>query len=516
MPAPSWDLLGRASMNQLLGPIEGGGGELRRGEREMSSAATGRSTAWILVTYVALLVVGLAIVVGVQYLGREFSRPSSAPVSIQKAQVSALDVTLHVLGTLAAVILVGSLLAQLCKYIGQPPVIGEVIAGLALGPSLLGMISPEAMHLLIPSPAADPGGLVATSVKIIAQLGVILYMFLVGLELNAAHLKHRAHAAVAISHASIVVPFSLGTILALWIYPTESAGDVPFLSFSLFMAVAMSITAFPVLARILTDRNLQSTPFGTVALSCAAADDVTAWCLLSLVVGIAQSQLSRAGIVIGSAVAFIGVMFFVVRPLLARFVRGLERRGGALPAYAIAATYVSLLAAASLTEWIGVHAIFGAFLLGVIIPSDSRLAASFLTKLKEPVTVLLLPAFFAYTGMRTELGLLATPGQWLVCLVIIAVATLGKFGGTVLAARCAGESWRDASILGALMNTRGLMELIVLNIGLDLGVISPTLFAMMVIMALVTTMMTSPALHLLLPPAVLANRAEQTLSREVS
>jgi len=355
------------------------------------------------------------------------------------------------------------------------------------------------MHLLIPTQAIDPKGSVANSLKVIAQLGVILYMFLVGLELNAAQIKNKVRTAIAISHASIVVPFALGTILSLWLYPLLSDRNVPFVSFSLFLGVAMSITAFPVLARILTDRNLQKTPLGTVALSCAAADDVTAWCLLSLVVGVAKAEAGKSGFVVGGSFAFILVMFFAVRPLMVRYTEYLDRRKNGLPAYAIASVYVIILSAAALTEWIGIHAIFGAFLLGVVIPSESGLANSFLSKLKEPVTVLLLPAFFAYTGMRTEIGLLNDWNQWFICLAIILVATLGKFGGTVVAARYAGESWRDAGILGMLMNTRGLMELIVLNIGLDLGIISPSLFAMMVIMALVTTMITSPALHILSP-----------------
>ena len=262
----------------------------------------------------------------------------------------------------------------------------------------------------------------------------------------------------------------------------------------------MSITAFPVLARILTDRNLQNTPVGTVALSCAAADDVTAWCLLSFVVGIAKSEVGNAAFVVVGALAFILIVFFVARPLLVRYVHFMDQSESGLQPYAIVVVYVMILGAAALTEWIGIHAIFGAFLLGVIIPSDSSIAKSFQSKLKEPVTVLLLPAFFAYTGMRTEIGLLNDWSQWLVCLVIIFVATLGKFGGTLLAARYAGETWREAGILGMLMNTRGLMELIVLNIGLDLGVISPTLFAMMVIMALVTTITTAPALQFLSPP----------------
>ncbi len=451
-----------------------------------------------LLSYVGLLVVGIAVVLGVLQLGNNGGMVSASRVATHARQPN-VDVVLHVLCTLSTVILLGAILGRLCKCIGQPPVIGEVLAGLALGPSLLGAISPNTMHLLIPTQTLDPGGSVSVSLKVIAQLGIVLYMFLVGLNLNTVQLKRKAHAAVAISHASIVVPFALGTILSLWLYPMLSDRETSFVSFSLFLGVAMSITAFPVLARILTDRNLQSTPVGAVALSCAAADDVTAWCLLSLVVGIAKAEVGSSVYVIGGTIAFIAILFLVAKPILGRYCEYIDRSGSGPMSYAIASVYVMILAAAALTEWIGIHAIIGAFLLGVVIPSESAIAKSFLSKLKEPVTVLLLPAFFAYTGMRTEIGLLNDGRQWLVCLVIILVATLGKFGGTLLAARYAGESWRDAGILGILMNTRGLMELIVLNIGLDLGVISPTLFVMMVIMALVTTMITSPALQWLRP-----------------
>ncbi len=458
------------------------------------------------VSYFSLLALGTAVVLIVLRIGGNLDvvaslQPMSLPPtsSDTRADEVHVDVVLHVLGTLATVILVGGVLGKLCQQISQPPVIGEIIAGLALGPSLLGIISPDAMNLLLPIPANDPKGHVAISLKVIAQLGVILYMFLVGLELNSAQLKHKAHVAVAISHASIVVPFALGTVLSLGLYSHLSGTAVSFVSFSLFLGVAMSITAFPVLARILTDRNLQNTPIGTVALSCAAADDVTAWCLLSLVVGVAKAEVGNAGLVVAGAASFILFMFFAVKPIFVRYTESMDRTDASLPTYAIASVYVLILSSAAATEWIGIHAIFGAFLLGVVIPSECRLAQSFLIKLKEPVTVLLLPAFFAYTGMRTQLGLLSGWNHWMVCLVIILVATIGKFGGTLLAARYAGESWQDAGILGMLMNTRGLMELIVLNIGLDLGVISPTLFAMMVIMALVTTMITAPALHFLRP-----------------
>ena len=466
----------------------------------MTATSAPRASARGFLIYLGFLLAGIAIVMTVLQVGRDLRLPaaSSSP-AIKAAAAPQVDVVLHVLGTLACVIFLGAIFGRLCQYVGQPPVIGEIAAGLALGPSLLGWLSPEAMHWLIPPQAIDPHSAVPTSLKVIAQLGIILYMFLVGLDLNAAQLRHKARAAVAISHASIVLPFVLGSVLSLWLYPMLSDRGVAFISFALFMGVAMSITAFPVLARILTDRNLQNTPMGTVALSCAAADDVTAWCLLSLVVGVAKAEVGTAGRIAGGAAAFILVMFLVARPLLIRYAALIDRRQGGRPAYAIASVYVLILSAAALTEWIGIHAIFGAFLLGVVIPSESGLANSFLSKLKEPVTVLLLPAFFAYTGMRTEIGLLNNWSQWAICAAILGVATLGKFGGTFIAARCAGETWRDAGILGMLMNTRGLMELIVLNIGLDLGVVSPTLFAMMVIMALVTTMITSPVIQLLSP-----------------
>jgi Kef-type K+ transport system membrane component KefB len=333
------------------------------------------------------------------------------------------------------------------------------------------------------------------SLKIIAQIGVVLYMFLIGLELNAGLLKSRAHATVIISHASIVTPFLLGAILALWLYPRFGTEDALFSSFAMFMGVAMSITAFPVLARILTDRHMESTELGVVALSCAAIDDVTAWCLLAFVVGFANSEVGSAVQTIIYSVAYIAVMFAVVRPLAVRY---LGHDSNAPQRRMTVWVLVALLFSALTAEWIGIHAIFGAFLLGAIIPHDSDVAIDFQHKLEDIVKILLLPAFFAYTGMRTEIGLVSGAEAWMFTAVIIAVATLGKFGGTLAAARFTGLDWRMSSALGILMNTRGLMELIVLNIGLELGVISPKLFAMMVIMALVTTIATTPILHALM------------------
>jgi Kef-type K+ transport system membrane component KefB len=317
-------------------------------------------------------------------------------------------------------------------------------------------------------------------------------MFVVGLELNLSKVGRQAHAAVAVSHASIVFPFLLGAGLALWLYPVLSSSEVPFTSFALFLGVAMSITAFPVLARILTDRGLDKSDLGVLALSCAATDDVTAWCLLAFVVGVAQARIGDAVIVAVATVAFLATMFAVVQPLLRRWIDLISARGVELRMAPV--ILIGVLAAALTTEAIGIHAVFGAFLFGAMIPHDSRLAQSLTQQLRMVVTVLFLPAFFAITGMNTQIGLISGAESWLMCGTIILVATLGKLGGTLAAARAVGLDWPTSTALGVLMNTRGLMELIVLNIGLSLGVISPKLFAMMVLMALTTTLATAPIL----------------------
>lgn len=439
---------------------------------------------WTALGYGLLLLIAVLGFLLIRAYGESLQAPPPAATADPARPGIHSDVLLRVLIALTAVIITGQVLARLFALVGQPPVIGEVVAGILLGPSLLGS---DLSSFILPR-SVEP------ILGVIAQLGVILYMFLVGLELNAGLLRARAHAVVATSHASIVVPFLLGALLALELYPRLSSSDVPFTSFALFMGVAMSITAFPVLARILTDRNMHRSELGTMALSCAATDDVTAWCLLAFVVGVARAQISSGLRVALGTIAYIVFMFFIVRPMARTAVR---RAVEPLPRSAIVLVFVAVLASAAATELIGIHAIFGAFLLGAVIPHDSTLARVLTRQLEHVVTILLLPAFFALTGMRTQIGLLTTLDQWLICLLIIAVATIGKFGGTVAAARLTGLGWRDASILGALMNTRGLMELIVLNIGLDLRVISPQLFAMMVLMALATTMATAPVLRLI-------------------
>jgi Kef-type K+ transport system membrane component KefB len=436
-----------------------------------------------------MLGAGVAAFLLVRTYGETLAAPAPAVAqATTTASSAAPNVLLHLLLALVAVIVMGHLLGRLLRAFGQPPVVGEILGGIVLGPSLLGRLAPAAAAQVLPAS-------VAPSLGMVAQIGVILYMFLVGLELNGDLLRGRAHATVLTSHSSIVTPFVFGAVLALALYPRLSTSDVSFTTFALFLGVAMSVTAFPVLARILTDRGMTSSELGVLALTCAAVDDVTAWCLLAAVVGIAQAKAADALLVVIFAATFVAAIFFVVRPIVRTLV---ARHGDAPPTREVLVlSFVGVLLAALFTEGIGVHAIFGAFLFGAIIPHDSQLASALKHRLHDFVTIVLLPAFFAFTGMRTQIGLLSQRSDWVICVLIVGVATAGKFGGTLLAGRFSGLTWDRSAALGILMNTRGLMELIVLNAGLDLGVISPKLFTMMVLMALVTTIATTPLLRLL-------------------
>ncbi len=460
-------------------------------------------TASAAIAYAAMIAGAVALFLLFRHYGEAVVWPpgsTSFPTGSQSSYASAgargvaasasSDLVWHLLLVLTAVVIVGQCLGRLFRLIGQPPVIGETVAGILIGPSLLGRVAPHAFLYILP-PAVAP------VLGVVAQLGVILYMFIVGLELNPDLLRGQLRTTVATAHASIALPFVLGSGLALYLYPRFSTSEVPFTHFALFLGVAMSITAFPVLARILADRGMTKTSLGVLALSCAAIDDVTAWCLLAFVVGVVHAAGGSAIAVVILTASFIAVMFLAVRPAFEWWVRASDRveptRG------AVTLTLTLLLISALTTEAIGVHAIFGAFLLGAAIPHDSALARSLTRSLETPVTILLLPAFFAYTGMRTQIGLVSGLYEWSICALIVLAATVGKFGGAVAGARASGLSWRRAASLGILMNTRGLMELIVLNVGLDLGVISPTLFTMLVLMALATTMATTPLLQWLSP-----------------
>lgn len=384
------------------------------------------------------------------------------------------------------------LLGSLCTKINQPMVIGEIIAGLMLGPSLLGWLFPGAYRFLFPPESLQ-------GLHLLSQVGLIFFMFLVGLEFNPKLLRGHGKAAVAISHASIIVPFLLGTALALYLYPKLSDDGVSFTSFALFIGASMSVTAFPVLARILSERKLSNTKMGALVLTCAAVDDVTAWFLLAFVISVVRATgLHEVLGILFWTVVYVAVMAWLVRPLLRRLEKRYSTREG-LSQNAVAIIFLLLLLSSLATEQIGIHALFGAFFLGAIMPNETGFVRHISEKIEDIAVLFLLPLFFAYTGLRTQIGLLDGPEAWILASVILAVACLGKFGGGFVTAKAMGLGWRESGAIGILMNTRGLMELVIISIGLDLGVISPALFTMLVLMALATTFMTSPLLHFVYP-----------------
>jgi Kef-type K+ transport system membrane component KefB len=393
------------------------------------------------------------------------------------------------------ILFVARVVGWLLRRIHQPQVIGEMLAGILLGPSLLGWLFPEAALALFPPESL--GFLSALS-----QLGVVLFMFIMGLEVDPQLLRSRGRAAVVTSQAGILVPFVLGSLLGLFLYPRLSDDGVVKAHFVLFMGTAMSITAFPVLARIMNERGLSSTNVGTMALACAAADDVAGWSLLAVVVLLTRSVEVGASLgVILAGLAILGaLMWFVARPLLRAIVDAYDRRGF-LSNDLMALVLLLVLGAAWGGEIVGVHSLFGAFVLGVLVPRRSDFAKAMIGRIQDLTMVLLLPIFFVLTGLKTRIGLLTGAEMWGYLAAVLLVAIAGKFGGSSLAARMSGLSWREAGAIGVLMNTRGLMELILLNIGLEIGVISPSLFTMMVVMALVTTFMTTPILERIYPTA---------------
>jgi Kef-type K+ transport system membrane component KefB len=388
------------------------------------------------------------------------------------------------------IILVARFFGWVCKKIGQPSVVGEIIAGILLGPSLLGMFYPEFSGILFPKESLG-------NLQFLSQIGLILFMFVIGMELDLKALRNKAHDAVVISHASIIIPFALGMGLAFYIYKSFAPAGIDFTSFGLFLGISMSITAFPVLARIVQERNIHKTKLGTIVITCAAADDVTAWCILAAVIAIVKAGSFASSLyVIGLALLYVLLMLKVVRPFLKR-VADINRTKESLNKPIVAIFFLTLLISAYVSELIGIHALFGAFMAGAIMPENAKFRTIFIEKVEDVSVILLLPLFFVFTGLRTQIGLINDIHLWKITGVIIIVAVAGKFLGSALAAKFVGHNWKDSLSIGALMNTRGLMELVVLNIGYDLGVLSTEIFTMMVIMALLTTFMTGPALDLI-------------------
>ncbi|MDX1958681.1 MAG: cation:proton antiporter [Leptospiraceae bacterium] len=390
------------------------------------------------------------------------------------------------------VLIVARAFTILFRKIGQPSVIGEIVAGIVLGPSVLGLFFPDLGSNLFPRESLK-------YLQLLSQVGLIFFMFIIGMELDTSTLKQKAQSAAFISHMSIVFPFMCGSILAYYLFDYFAPKGIKFLSFGLFMGIAMSITAFPVLARIIQEKNLTKTPIGIIAITCAAVDDISAWTILAFIIAVAQakSMVSSFVTIIITAV-FVGIMVFIIQPFLTRLskvyiTQEIIGRG------VMSMVVIILLTSSLITESLGIHALFGAFLAGVIMPTQTNLRKTITEKFEDFSSVVLLPLFFAFTGLRTQINLISNSSLILVTILIIFTATLGKFGASFLSARFIGMSYRESSIIGLLMNTRGLMELIVLNIGYDLGILSPEIFAMMVLMALFTTFITGPIVGFLLP-----------------
>jgi len=369
----------------------------------------------------------------------------------------------------------------------QPQVVGEMVAGVLLGPSLLGWIAPRLSAAIFPPSSIGP-------LSLLSQVGLLLFMFMVGLEFDTKKLRRLGHVAVVVSHTSIIVPFVSGALLAMYLYRRVGDSSLPFTGFVLFMGAAMSVTAFPVLARILEERNLLGTRLGTLTIACAAVDDVTAWCLLAAIIALVRSEVNHLPVwqMLPALVAYLALMLFVLRPLLGRLIKRQEDGKGTEKI--IAVVLLCMLVSSWTTEWLGVHALFGAFFAGVIMPKDNGFAEDVRRKFRLPVVVLFLPLFFAFTGLRTSFASIRGSEMILYCAAVFVVAVAGKFGGSTIAARLMGRPWRESASIGILMNTRGLVELVILNIGLDIGVLTRPLFSIMVLMAVGTTLLTTPVL----------------------
>jgi len=467
-----------------------------------------------------LAIVGLAIV-GILHLGESLPGSSStnavqAPTPVSSAHdVSALSSMMeglqfniatpfgHLFVQLLVIIAVSQLIGKLFIRLGQPAVVGEMAAGIVLGPSLFGWLVPQWFAFVFPQ---DSLGML----KLLSQIGVCLFMFAVGMEVNVKHVRNKAHVALVVSHVSIIFPYLLGVLLAYFLFTSMSAPGATFTTFALFMGISMSITAFPVLARILQERGLSKTALGSTAITCAAIDDVTAWSILAFVVAIAgATSISGSALNLLLVLIFVAMMIFGVRRILLHQL-GNGRAMQDEPSKGTLGIIVCVVMAAALTtEVIGIHALFGAFLAGATMPNTHDFRQKINVRVEAFSSVLLLPLFFVFTGLRTQIGLIDDVQGWLMCLLIVAIATLGKLGGSAIAARLAGMKWNESLQLGALMNTRGLMELIALNIGYDMNILAPRIFTMLVIMALATTMLTGPLLTFFEKRQAAENKAQE-------
>jgi Kef-type K+ transport system membrane component KefB len=387
------------------------------------------------------------------------------------------------------------------KRIGQPRVVGEMTAGIVLGPSLFGRFLPDAFAFVFPSSSMP-------AITVLSQLGLLLFMFVVGLEVDLKRILKQRSAVLLISNVSILLPLALGVGLAKALYPQFAGEQVAFLPFALFMGTAMSITAFPVLARILKERNLLGTGLGSMAISCAAIDDISAWLLLAVLTAMVHSAQNwhHFAVTLFLLVAFVAIMLVPIRRAASLLESRYQRNGAGMQF--ISSLMLFMLAASWTTERLGVHALFGAFMAGLVMPKNDRMIADVIDRIESLSLALLLPLFFALTGLRTRIDLLTDKSMWGYALAIIATAVIGKLTGAAFTAKATGLKWKDSFGLGVLMNTRGLVELVILNAGLDLGILSPALFTMMVLMALTTTFMTSPLLSVMRIPGAVSRQSD--------
>lgn len=404
------------------------------------------------------------------------------------------SVSAHIQSSLGIILLQIIVILITCRLfnwlftkIGQPSVIGEIIAGIVLGPSILGFFLPEYSAFLFPPDSLD-------NITLLSQFGLILFMFAIGMELDMKEVRATLKETILISHTSTIIPFALGMLLAYYVYDSYANPETPFLSFALFIGIAMSITAFPVLARIIQEKGLTKTHLGTISLASAANGDITAWCLLAVVVSIAQAgNMISASFNILFSILYILFMFLIIRPFL-RMIGNIYHNNEVIAKGMVAFIFLLLLISVYCTEILGLHALFGAFIAGLVMPSNINFRKIMTDKVEDLSLSIFLPLFFVSTGLRTQIGLLDSAELWLMCGLFTLVAIGGKFGGAYISARILGENQKDSLYIGALMNTRGLMELIVLTIGYEMGILSPTVFVMLVIMTLVTTFMTAPLL----------------------
>lgn len=473
-------------------------------KRQLPNGASLKKASLHVLFYGLVLAVAFSLLIWILSLGPQgvpklmlaSARQPGSPDWLQILQQELVQNSAVPLAGLLVQILVILVFSRICafflKAFGQPQVIGEMIAGILLGKSVFALIWPAGFAFVFPESAMP-------RLYFFSQIGLIFFMFVVGLDLRISNLKERAAAAIMVSHMSILFPFLLGSLLSLGLYAKYVPKNVAFSSFALFMGIAMSITAFPVLARIIQEKKLSGTPLGSMAIACAAVDDVTAWCLLAAVLGVVRAgSMHSAVVVLSVSIIFVLFMLKVMKPLALKLLRPATIDGN-FTSSQLAFIFCVGLGSALVSEVIGIHALFGAFLAGVIMPHHVSFRTNLSEKIEDLTAVVLLPIFFAYTGIRVQISLLDSWESWMVCGVIIIVAITGKLFGAAFAARSTGMSWRESWALGVLMNTRGLMELVVLNIGYDIGILSPTIFAMMIVMAIVTTFMTGPILSFLLP-----------------